>query len=60
MHDSISIQEPILKLKKRPKDGALFPQPNEPASELEHAVKPQIKLKNVRVAVDLDELSRFP
>ena len=30
------------------------------AGELEHAVKPQIKLKNVRVAVDLDELSRFP
>ena len=40
--------------------GALLPQPNEPANELEHAVKPQIKLKNVRVAVDLDELSRFP
>ena len=60
MHDSIAIQEPILVEIQTPKAGALFPQPNEPASELEHAVKPQIKLKNVRVAVDLDELSRFP
>ena len=57
MHDSIAIL--VVELLEQ-KARALLPQPNEPTNELEHAVKPQIKLKNVRVAVDLDELSRFP